>query len=1019
MDILQKVQKEADAFASDLVINHDFTDDPGILDTPEDLACYIGESIKWCQEIADWTADLLESGELGTVIRARMNSTIALLQPGRPTREPYDRLLELLIRAYEILVESGAPDPLQKIRPEEFSSRLSLKFEEERLSGDRDRCCRPEWFSSYLSLEGQKGRLSREMSDPIHLWRQHLFYHFEGPRIPKDALEAALDRTVHSSFLWAPDCSRFSPKVDPFALHLLSELPTERACLKAFATALPDNVDFPGDAALVPLLCFNPVSGPETVWQQHFTALHDGLLSRASAKAARWTWLGINLLALGEPPYYGAFDVDRRQQEALRTKASELFTAPRQWNFYYLIREVLELIAKDPGLGDIEDVMRPKSPSTEHNGKTQQPKNGSDSREASACRQKRSPDAQPTVPPKHHCDIPLATCADAREAARWAWKCLEELAAVFCRDHCVPSCTMARKPPQGEAGRDDEWQKVQQNLHEALAYIPELSALTGCRACAIVESFKCFPRLAELSSVPPVAMVLMEDAAGNGEAVYVGGRQRPSLPCVVVKTDLGDDRMRTENKVREQALLEADLSKLPPMPPKELESLKARFLPGQTIVRRLSFLCRSSPTEEEASSDRLRQILPYAIVGALALRDLISALVLYPKAMNDETAQQLHKELLEVLKQALANEELSAFSDYAVEFGYPQLGDPVSAANAVLLSGLLALMHPDIDTGDGSQEKITEGIGRIYERCHREVEGQLKEARDHVIRMRMFDCDIPAPKNDPTFQEPARFAQMLGEYWRLCRKVIVYEMNARVYAPEAIAKVMTILRNRMTVCIARLSKVQGSQGAQEAVDGLVATAITRDFDVMAMVPESFEAKIDLVDEFLRVAELALGNKTYPLTPEEDLFLKQAGKELDGLHACITKKWNEKLRSVEPAPQDAPPASPSEPPRVQEEDKAPMNAKETTRLNDPELARRFWPDWSLGWFEDHTGNKDQLKLHYPASEEKKTASLKKHLSSHQYAVLKNLYDKLASPHASLFSRQELAQLPQLIEKRPVL
>jgi len=307
MDVFQRIQDEADGLARDMPIDHELTDDSGILDFPGGLEVSIGQSIKWCQEIADWTADLLESAELTSALHKSINSTISMVQPGQRARGHYDELIQLLVQGHKCLQEAVPPGKHL------LESRFCLPVE--------------------LDIK----RLSERRLDPINLWPLHLFHN------PVHGSES--DFCDH-----VPNWFSFSPKVDPFANYLLSELSAERHCLEAaLKKHLPGSPEWhTPNGAIASILA--PSTGVPTPWQEHFNALHDILLNRANAKASRWIWLAINLLAFGEPPYYGAFDIDRRQQEELRTKAARLLTAPRQWSFYYLIQEVLELIAKDPGL---------------------------------------------------------------------------------------------------------------------------------------------------------------------------------------------------------------------------------------------------------------------------------------------------------------------------------------------------------------------------------------------------------------------------------------------------------------------------------------------------------------------------------------------------------------------------------------------------------------------------------------------------------------------------------------------
>jgi hypothetical protein len=197
--------------------------------------------------------------------------------------------------------------------------------------------------------------------------------------------------------------------------------------------------------------------------------------------------------------------------------------------------------------------------------------------------------------PVCHWDIALEQADDVQAAAKWGWKCLVDLANVFCAHHCDPYCTKEGLPsdllkgsegPSEEAtnSRREQWLGAQYALHQALMFLPGLApADEECSACAIAKALGQFPRLVPFSPKYPVATQRC-----NGVDCYpevLADPSERSLPCCIIETSLADSETMTETAVREGALLSLDLHALPPIPPSEFSEIRSHLEPGIKAVR--------------------------------------------------------------------------------------------------------------------------------------------------------------------------------------------------------------------------------------------------------------------------------------------------------------------------------------------------------------------------------------------------------------------------------------------------
>ena len=505
-----------------------------------------------------------------------------------------------------------------------------------------------------------------------------------------------------------------------------------------------------------------------------------------------------------------------------------------------------------------------------------------------------------------HFKYDIQDCPDPRGAARWAWKCLENLAAIFCEYYCDRSkCNMSEgiiekvtkyRITDSAQEKQQQWQDGQSQLHEALAYLPELAmSIDTCPACAITKAFSAFPDIIKYSPQNPVATVRMNGEDCYPDIVFSGGYQRSSVPCVIIETSLPDFMTQTEEKLREISLLELNVSDLPAMPPDKLSEIKKKFSLGQIIVKGLYQLRNNAQSEEEIKDIDYKAHCNQAIVSAFALKDLGRILYFYPDAINKERAQTLYSELLQYLENALETEGLKPVREL---YERPMYRDHSTESNLSIVSGLLLISHPEIDVGDGSPEIISQGCKEILQDCIRNSSGSLKDIANEIIYIKMHGCLVPRPSDDSLFAEKGRFVQMLEHYWSICKKIITYRLNSWGYAPANILPLMTNLKKRATICLDELKTLDGFSNANQALEVLFDTCTSPDVDELTAVPEWTQGETHKIDTFISNASLAVKRREYPLLEEERIFIDQSNRELDDFHAMLDSQWKKMLANEE-------------------------------------------------------------------------------------------------------------------------
>jgi len=322
------------------------------------------------------------------------------------------------------------------------------------------------------------------------------------------------------------------------------------------------------------------------------------------------------------------------------------------------------------------------------------------------------------------------------------------------------------------------------------------------------------------------------------------------------------------------------------MPPSELEKIKRKLIPGQRIVRGLNLSRDNAPTEEELTKFIVRRRIISAIVCVASLRELIRIVYYFPGAIDEGRAQVLHEELVQSLEGAMAHDDISTARLF---YTRPKLGDHSAEIGLGEVLEWLVLQHPQTTCGDGSPAHIEKAAFEILREGTELVPQYLMEIVAEFRYARLNRCRLPRPADDPSFSEKGRFVQMIDLYWSLCKKVIVYQLGAKTYDPDAITLLVNKLRERMEAYLAELGSFDGVAEAQAAMSALMETCTSPDWRDLQTAPDRTRGMINRIDTFVKSANITLRRREYLLIPEERVFIRQANDELDKFHAFLDEK----------------------------------------------------------------------------------------------------------------------------------
>lgn len=294
--------------------------------------------------------------------------------------------------------------------------------------------------------------------------------------------------------------------------------------------------------------------------------------------------------------------------------------------------------------------------------------------------------------------------------------------------------------------------------------------------------------------------------------------------------------------------------------------------------------------------------LPTAVVAAAAIRDLTRVRAFYPDVIPEAEAKSLHEQLVEQLKSAAGVCRLGPILDVTPLPAADEIG---SDAGLSVIMGLLTLQHPDVKVAPSSPNTAPQEMDAAIAKCQQDVQEPVRSIAARVVNAMLYDCRIPAPKGDASYQEPQRFLQMLGAYWGVIRQVVIHHIEApAAFRPHPLMPLLVNLKARIEPCLDGLAQCQGIDKIRGQIRDLVELVLSGEPDDLSVAPEWSYDQVETTDRFLEEARLALGAKVYPITSAEDLFLRHAQKAVDDYLRQIKAGWAKILAQADAQRKDS-------------------------------------------------------------------------------------------------------------------
>jgi hypothetical protein len=279
--------------------------------------------------------------------------------------------------------------------------------------------------------------------------------------------------------------------------------------------------------------------------------------------------------------------------------------------------------------------------------------------------------------------------------------------------------------------------------------------------------------------------------------------------------------------------------------------------------------------------------LTAAVVACVALRDLVRIRQLYPNALSDDDADELHQSLVEHLRAALGHERFDDIRETL--YREMKLDSSVTEVELSVLFTVLVAQCPNVRFTEDDADATRESIQGAVSACQQRVSSPLKDDLAQLIEIKLYDCRIP--EGSSSFADPRRSMQLLRSYWSLCRSLVIHQIDACLFShPHPLLRLILNLRLRIDAYFEQLVDVEGSREAIEAVKTLMDVVVSNEPDDLSAVPEYAHELLQTVDAFLEQARIKSGSKIFPLTHEEKIFLAHAEEAIDHYHKYLDTTW---------------------------------------------------------------------------------------------------------------------------------
>jgi hypothetical protein len=258
------------------------------------------------------------------------------------------------------------------------------------------------------------------------------------------------------------------------------------------------------------------------------------------------------------------------------------------------------------------------------------------------------------------------------------------------------------------------------------------------------------------------------------------------------------------------------------------------------------------------------------VVAATGLQHLLRIRRLYPDAIEETEARQLFATLVSELERALRHDNLVPLLRV---YERPEFDCPVEPVKLSAVTVVLLMRMPGRRFEGKSVDEVRQEIGEAFVGALALASPPVRASNERIHQLRMLDCRVPNPIDDPAYRSPRRLLQVLREYWFVMEDIVLFQMDAPIgWTPHPLLSAILNMKDRMAQCFAGLGDMPGAQEAHKKIEHLVDIALSGEPDELSVVPEWTRGEVGSVDRFLMETQLILGSMDFALTPEENLFI---------------------------------------------------------------------------------------------------------------------------------------------------
>ncbi|MBT4485534.1 MAG: hypothetical protein HOC71_17845 [Candidatus Latescibacteria bacterium] len=299
----------------------------------------------------------------------------------------------------------------------------------------------------------------------------------------------------------------------------------------------------------------------------------------------------------------------------------------------------------------------------------------------------------------------------------------------------------------------------------------------------------------------------------------------------------------------------------------------------------------------------LIQNLSTAILTTFCLNNLFKIRYFFPDVIEPKEVRKLNDDLIMYLESSLKFPGFKHLKEYYEQNFHPDFDNLKVYSDYNALFYRFLLLHPLVKLSE-NEDKTFQSMGETIGKCIETASPPIREILSCLNEIMLFDCRIPSPADDPSFQEPKRFFYILINYWEICKKLILKELDLSFgFSPHPLFKLIVNIRSRIEICLSKLSDINELTEAKENIlhllDALLSSEMHQD---MLDVPEYSIDLIEKVDLSIEQTRLKLGSKAYPLTSIEESFINIMKDAKNNYQEKSEIAWKGMLEDVKQLPE---------------------------------------------------------------------------------------------------------------------